>query len=48
MLPLQMGIPGGPELVILFLIFLILFIVPVGLLVLAVVYYFVWRDDDEA
>jgi len=46
MLPLQAGIPGAPELLIVLLLALLLFVVPVGLLILGVLYVFVWRDDD--
>ena len=36
MVPLQMGIPGGPELLVVLLVSVLLFAVPVGLVVLLV------------
>ena len=41
MVPLQMGIPGGPELLVVLLVSVLLFAVPVGLVVLLVA-----RSDD--
>lgn len=45
-LPLQFGVPGGPELVIVFLI-LALLLVPVALIVLGVAAFLLLRSKDD-
>lgn len=46
MVPLQM-MPGGPELIIVALILILLFGVAVVLVALLALYLLVWRDDEE-